>query len=117
MRTFCNSGGPLAPAPFPLSSWPRLPPAPPPCAPPKPEPKPERLLELLPACEGELLLLPALLLLLLLLKDRRSAALADVPDPGATWLSGLSSRLLDDPPPNMSVRTRAICFASPYFTL
>src|ERR1700743_2305205 len=113
MRTFCNSGGPPAPGPFPLSSWPRFPPPPPPCPPPKPEPKPERLPELLPLCEDELLLLllpELLLLLLLLLKDRRSAALDDVPDPGATWLSGLSSRLLEDPPPNMSVRTRAICF-------
>ena len=39
-----------------------------------------------------------------------------VPDPGAIWLSALSSRLEDEPPMNMSVSTRAIWRASPYFT-
>src|SRR5712671_7914770 len=45
----------------------------------------------------------------LLFKERRSVlAVAYVPDPGAIWLSGLSSRPEDDPPMNISVSTRAI---------
>ena len=50
--------------------------------------------------------------------DRRS--LLDVverPDPGATWLSALSSRFDEpEPPRNISVSTRDICRASPNFT-
>ena len=40
----------------------------------------------------------------------------ELPDPPASWLSALSSEDDDDPPTNMSVSTRAICLASPYFT-
>src|ERR1700761_8169295 len=120
MRTFCISGCPPEPEPFPLSSWPRFPLLAPPDAPPKPEPKVEPLREpkLLPAWDDDVappaLLLP--LLELLLLSERRSPTL-DAPEPGAIWLSALSSKLVDDPPPNMSVSTRAICFASPYLIL
>src|ERR1700737_4524017 len=54
---------------------------------------------------------------LLLFRERRSLlAVADVPDPGASWFSALSSRPEDDPPMNISVSTRAIWRASPYFT-
>src|SRR5258706_11304144 len=53
----------------------------------------------------------------LLFEESRSAlAVAYVPDPGAIWLSALSSRPEDDPPMNISVSTRAIWRASPYFT-
>ena len=55
---------------------------------------------------------------LLVFSDRRSALdVMDVPDPGAIWLSALSSRFDEpEPPRNMSVSTRAIWRASPYFT-
>ncbi|OIQ70274.1 hypothetical protein GALL_481150 [mine drainage metagenome] len=54
---------------------------------------------------------------LLLFRESRSLALADEPEPGAIWLSALSSRPPEEePPPNISVSTRAIWRASPYFT-
>src|ERR1700760_1056993 len=50
----------------------------------------------------------------LLFNDSRSVLDVEfVPDPGASWLSGLSIDA-DDPPMNMSVSTRAIWRASPY---
>src|ERR1700750_1152867 len=54
-------------------------------------------------------------LLLFPFRDRRSDV-AEVPDPGAIWLLAESSDAEDDPPMNISVRTRAIWRASPYFT-
>src|SRR5689334_17387815 len=54
--------------------------------------------------------------------DRRLSAdpleLDDRPDPGAIWPESLSS-VPDDPPPapKISLSARAICRASPYFTL
>jgi hypothetical protein len=49
--------------------------------------------------------------------ERRSPLeVAEAPDPGAIWLSALSSEPEDEPPMNMSVSTRAIWRASPYFT-
>src|ERR1700730_1513392 len=54
---------------------------------------------------------------LLLLSDSRSPLdVADKPDPGAIWLLALSNEAEDDPPMNISVSTRAIWRASPYFT-
>src|SRR6516165_2631663 len=55
---------------------------------------------------------------LVLLKESRSLAEPYMPDPGAIWFSGLSRRLPDDddPPPNISVSTRAIWRASPCLT-
>src|SRR5260370_23160509 len=45
----------------------------------------------------------------LLFRERRSAlAVAYVPDPGAIWLSGLSSRPEDHPPMNIPVSTPTI---------
>ena len=38
------------------------------------------------------------------------------PIPGASLVVGLSLERDDEPPMNMSVNMRAICFASPYFT-
>src|SRR5882724_11448508 len=46
----------------------------------------------------------------------RSLAIPYAPDPGASWFSALSSRLPPEDPPNISVSTRAIWRASPYFT-
>jgi hypothetical protein len=55
--------------------------------------------------------------LLLPFIDRRSGLdVAEVPDPGASWLLAASSEPEDDPPMNISVSTRAIWRASPYFT-
>src|SRR5258708_25599385 len=55
--------------------------------------------------------------LLLLFRDSRSALDAEEkPDPGAIWPLAESSEAEDDPPMNISVRTRAIWRASPYFT-
>src|SRR5665213_4387767 len=55
--------------------------------------------------------------LLLPLSDSRSALdVDDVPDPGAIWLPAVSREADDDPPTNISVSTRAIWRASPYFT-
>jgi hypothetical protein len=49
--------------------------------------------------------------------DRRSVLdVAKVPEPGAIWLLAESSEAEDDPPINISVSTRAIWRASPYFT-
>src|SRR3984957_8809427 len=120
IRTSCKTGWPL-PEPDERPSRDPVPPAPPPGAvvcPPNPdvpllpdppcEPNPfvvevEDALpfsETLPFCE------------------RRSPPLEveDAPDPGAIWLSALSSNPEDEPPMNMSVSTRAIWRASPYFT-
>src|SRR5580704_4014053 len=114
IRTSCNSGWLLPePAPWPLSSAP-FPPVPAACVPEHPvvpdaprAPKPE--LEFEPK--------PFVVAVALGLSDRRSPLdVADVPDPGAIWLSVLSGRLEDEPPMNMSVNTRAIWRASPYFT-
>src|ERR1700755_2165779 len=118
IRTSCSSGWLLPElAPRPLSSAP-LPPAPAPPAPgrapvpdalsaPKPEFEPE------PEPEPK----PFVVADAFGLSDRRSALdVADVPDPGAIWLSALSSRLEEELPMNMSVHTRAIWRASPYFT-
>src|ERR1700722_17606982 len=108
MRTSCSTGGPLPEAaPRPLSSAPLLPflvlaanvpagvvaPVPNPLLPPRP-----------PVVDDALPFTP-----------RRSRLdVADVPEPGAIWLSALSSGLEDEPPMNISVNVRAICFASPY---
>src|SRR6266404_422386 len=54
--------------------------------------------------------------LLLPFRDRRSALDAYVPEPGAIWLLAASSEAEDDAPMNISVSTRAIWRASPYFT-
>ena len=72
------------------------------------------LLTTVPPRPAKLFVVPGLLAL----SDRRSALdVVDVPDPGATWLSALSSRPDEpEPPRNMSVSTRAIWRASPYFT-
>src|SRR5450755_2197316 len=98
IRTPFNMGWPPEPAPR-LSSDPASDVLAPPGAAAVCAPKPE--LPLVPDCmrepkpfddadDGELLLL---------LEERRSAlAAAYVPDPGAIWLSALSSRPEDDPP-------------------
>src|SRR5512136_1552326 len=79
-------------------------------------PKPDGLLVPIPLCERG----PKVLdddPLLLPFRDRRSALdVDDVPDPGAIWLPAVSSEAADDPPTNISVSTRAIWRASPYFT-
>src|SRR5258708_14428589 len=55
--------------------------------------------------------------LLLLFRGSRSSLYAEEkPDPAAIWPLAESSEAEDDPPMNMSVSTRAIWRASPYFT-
>src|ERR1700681_2480486 len=77
-------------------------------------PKPDVPFVLVPDCEREPKPLDDELLLFW---ERRSLlAVAEVPDPGASWFSALSSRPEDDPPMNISVSTRAISRPSPYFT-
>src|SRR4029077_6194443 len=49
----------------------------------------------------------------------RRSAFEDVlarPLPGATWLPSVSEEKPDEPPPKMSLSTRASCRASPYLT-
>src|ERR1700756_5118816 len=123
MRTFCMIGWPLPPlvrprSPLELLLLPLLllllpVPVPEFCNAPKPEVPPvedvPREEKLLPDAELEDELFA--------FSDRRAAALELElrPEPGASWLSELSSEE-DEPPMNMSTRIFAIWRASPYFT-
>src|ERR1700738_2225472 len=115
IRTSCSTGWPLPELEErPLSSGAPAPPAPAVGAPadcaPKPIPVPDAPRAPKPVdVDGDDGELP--------LSDRRSPLeVVEGPDPGAIWLSALSSRPEDEPPMNMSVSTRAIWRASPYFT-
>src|ERR1700730_10275357 len=125
IRTPCSTGFPPPALELPLSANPPNPvPAPTPAAfpaavgvppkpdPPKPDPPPPPVPERDPNTLDDEPPPP-----LLLFSDSRSPLdVEDKPDPGAIWLLALSNEAEDEPPMNISVSTRAIWRASPYFT-
>src|SRR5215475_15940414 len=109
-------------APRASKTLPAAPPAPPPNPVPVPAPvaAPPKPLDPAPAPKPPLPEPPAVVDCEPLAADRpgnRSAldAVFDRPPPGATWPAPVSNDP-DEPPPKISLSTRASCRASPYFT-